>query len=116
MKNIDTLKTIGQNIQKARLIKNITQEYLAEKCGVSSNHISMLERGQSSGSISLIIDICNTLDVSPNFIFENTISNCNDTIEIMSDDIAATYLKLKDENKSFVSQTINHLYFMQKKR
>lgn len=116
MENIDTLKIIGQNIQKARLNKNITQEYLAEKCGVSSNHISMLERGLSSGSISLIMNICNTLEVSPNFIFKNTISSCTDNIKIMSDDIATTYLKLKEENKSFVNQTINHLYFMQKKR
>ncbi|MCI8640418.1 MAG: helix-turn-helix domain-containing protein [Clostridia bacterium] len=114
MKDAITLKNIGQNIQKARIKKGMTQEQLAEICGVSSNHISMLETGKSTGSIPLIIDICNNLDVSPNYIFENTIKNFDDKIDVFPNDILITYLKLKEENKTFVSQTINHLYYMQK--
>ena len=117
MKDLKSLKNIGLNIQKARIKKGVTQEQLAEICGVSCNHISMLENGKSPGSIPLLIDICNALDVAPNFIFENAIAtNASNTISTLPDDILINYLKLKDENKKFVEQTINHLYSMQKKR
>ena len=109
MKNETSLKQIGNNIQLARLKKNMTQETLAEKCNVSSKYISAIERGISSGSISLIIDICNTLDVSPNYIFDHSITNSNDSFNVLSSEISSTYLKLKEENKKFVEQTISHL-------
>ena len=94
----------------------LTQEALAEKCNVSTKYISAIERGISSGSISLIIDICNTLNVTPNYIFSNTIKNSNDTINVFSNEISSIYLKLKSENKDFVDNTIKHLYSMQNRR
>lgn len=63
MNKKETLKSIGHNIQLARLKKGFTQEVLAEKANVSTKYISALERGVSSGSIPLIIDICTLLDV-----------------------------------------------------
>lgn len=116
MKNIKSLKNIGNNIQIARLKKGLTQEALAEKCNVSTKYISAIERGISSGSVSLIIDICNTLDVSPNYIFSDTIQSSNDSVDVFSTEISSIYLKLKSDNKKFVESTIKHLYSMQNKR
>ena len=116
MKNTNSLKNIGNNIQIARLKMGLTQEALAEKCNVSTKYISAIERGISSGSISLIIDICNTLNVTPNYIFSNTIKNSNDTINVFSNEISSIYLKLNCENKDFVENTIKHLYSMQNRR
>ena len=116
MKNEASLKEIGNNIQIARLKKKLTQEALAEKCNVSAKYISAMERGVSSGSISLIIDICNILDVTPNYIFNGTINSSNDCFNVLPSETSTVYLKLKDDNKSFVNQTINHLYIMQNKR
>ena len=116
MKNKISLEKIGNNIQHARLKAGLTQDALAEKCGVSAKYISAIERGISSGSISLIIDICNILDVTPNYIFNGSINNSNDCFDVLPAEISTTYLKLKDDNKSFVNQTINHLYSMQVKR
>lgn len=116
MKNDKSLKNIGNNIQIARLKKGLTQEALSEKCNVSTKYISAIERGVSSGSISLIIDICNTLDVTPNYIFNSTISNSNDTVDILPLETSSIYLKLKSDNKQFVDDTIKHLYSMQNKR
>lgn len=110
------LKSIGSNIQLARLNKGLTQEKLAENCNVSTKYISAIETGKSAGSISLIIDICNVLNVTPNYIFNNTINNSNDSFDVFSHEITSTYLKLKEENKIFVNKTIEHLYSMQKKR
>lgn len=116
MKNDKSLKNIGNNIQIARLKKGLTQEALSEKCNVSTKYISAIERGVSSGSISLIVDICNALDVTPNYIFSNTISNSNDTVDVLPLKTSSIYLKLKSDNKQFVDNTIKHLYSMQNKR
>ncbi len=116
MKNTKSLKNIGNNIQIARLKKGLTQEALSEKCNVSTKYISAIERGISSGSISLIIDICNALDVTPNYIFNTTINNSNDTVDIFSAETSSIYLKLKSDNKKFVENTIKHLYSMQTQR
>lgn len=117
MKNSINLTVIGQNIQKARLHKNITQDKLAEKCNVSTNYIGLIERGQSSANASLIIDICNILDITPNYIFGSTIADTDkSSIDILPHDISIDYLKLQNENKTFVNQIIHHLYAMQKKR
>jgi len=115
----EALKWIGENIQKARLKRKLTQEQLAEKCNVSSEYISSLERGLSSGSISLIVDICNALDITPDYVFSKCInSNCdsNYNIDILDTETSVAYLKLKDDNKNFVNYTIKHLYSMQRKR
>ncbi len=34
---------------------------------------------------------------------------------VLPSETSTVYLKLKDDNKSFVNQTINHLYIMQNK-
>lgn len=118
MNKDEELKFIGNNIQLARLKMGLTQENLAEKCNVSTNYISSLERGVTSGSIPLIIDICNILHITPNYIFKHSIKSekSNDTVDIINPELLIYYSKLKDENKAFVNQTIIHLYGMQKKR
>lgn len=118
MKNKKILNIIGNNIQKARLKKGMTQEILAEKCNVSSNYISAIERGVSSGSISIILDICQTLDVTPNYILGESLdlSGKNNFINILDSETSIKYIKLKPENKKFINDTISHLYSMQIKR
>ena len=116
MKNTVSLKNIGNNIQLARLKKGLTQEKLSEKCNVSTQYISAIESGRTSGSLSLIIEICNILEVSPNYILGNTIKNSNDSSNVLSNELSYAYLKLNNENKKFVNNTIKHLYSMQNKR
>ena len=116
MKNTKSIKNIGNNIQLARLKKGLTQEELSERCNVSSQYISAIESGRTSGSLSLIIEICNILDISPNYVFGNTVKNSNDSANILSNELSYAYLKLNAENKKFVDNTINHLYSMQNKR
>ena len=118
MKNKNYAIIIGNNIQKARLKKGLTQEFLAEKCNVTTKYISAIERGVSLGSISIILDICKTLDITPNYIFNNicNFANSKDELNIMDSETSVKYLKLKPENKDFVKATINHLYSIQTKR
>ena len=116
MNKNEILEEIGHNIQLARMKKGLTQEQLAEKCNVSTQYIGTIERGKAPGSILLLIDICNVLDISPNYIFNKLIKNNNDSVDILPAELNVEYLKLKSDNKEFVNQTIKHLYSMQNKR
>ena len=106
----------GLLIYEMRTRKGLTQKELAEKCNVSTQYIGSIERGKTPGSMLLIIDICNVLGISPNYIFNKLVKNSNDSIDILPTESNIEYLKLKPENKEFVKQTINHLYSMQNKR
>ena len=115
----DKLKILGYNIQIARTDKKLTQEKLAELCNVSPNYISDIERGKSAGSISLIINICNCLNVTPNYIFNRVIEcpeDSKNSIKLFPDEVTISYLNLQKENKKLVIDIIKHLSFMQKKR
>ena len=62
--NTELNKEIGAKLQKARLSKRITQSQIAEHIGMSTNHISAIERGVSKASVEVLIGYCKTLNMS----------------------------------------------------
>ena len=71
---------IGERIKHSREIAGYTQEKLADLTDVSIQYISDLERGIVGTSIPTLIKICETLNVSSDFILmgrtkENNLSN-----------------------------------------
>ena len=58
------MKTLGQNISKFRKEKNITQEELAEICGVSSQAVSKWENDLSCPDITLLKTLARTFGIS----------------------------------------------------
>lgn len=57
---------IGKFIQNTRKAKNLTQEELAQKLGVTNKSVSRWENGKCMPDLSLIKDICKELDISIN--------------------------------------------------
>ena len=57
---------IGKFIYECRKNKNLTQEQLAEKIGVTSKSISRWENGNTMPDYSLLKDLCSELDISIN--------------------------------------------------
>ena len=57
---------IGKFIAKCRKDKNITQEQLAEKLGVSNKSISRWENGKNMPDYSILKELCDTLDIDVN--------------------------------------------------
>lgn len=57
---------IGKFISESRKQKNLTQEQLAEKLGISVNAVSKWERGLNIPNVSLFKDLCNELDFNVN--------------------------------------------------
>ena len=69
MFNIDNaIVNFGKRIQEARQLRNITQDQLAEKCNVTPKHISAIERGTTTGSITLLLNICYFLEIISKYI------------------------------------------------
>ena len=108
----ETIINLGKRLQEARLLRNITQEELAEKCNVTPKHISAIEIGATTGSISLLINICNQLDITPNNLltdsFDKNISNS--IIPINKHEVIIKYSKLSKNNQNYVDFTIEHLF------
>ena len=57
-------KAVGVKIKTLRENKNLTQEQLAELVNLSTNHISVIERGIKTPKLDSFVDICNALGVS----------------------------------------------------
>ena len=56
--------SIGTNIRKFRTEKNLRQEDLAERAGLSANYIGMVERGLKEPGLATIVKILNALNIS----------------------------------------------------
>ena len=62
---------IGQRIKEVRNDKHLTQEYLANATGVNVSHISNIETNKVKVSLTLLVQICNALDVTMDYLLEN---------------------------------------------
>lgn len=70
--NLD-FKAIGKRIKIARIRTNFTQEIVADKIGVTPQHVSNIETGNSSVSLTTLIAIANLLKVSVDELLCDTI-------------------------------------------
>lgn len=57
------LRQFGENMQKLRKQKNISQEKLAELVGVNRTYISLVEQGERNPSLKTVYRIVKALDV-----------------------------------------------------
>ena len=65
------------NIKYYRYLKNISQEKLAEICGLSPRYITDIERGLNCPTINKIELISNALTIKPYVLFQNVPRNVN---------------------------------------
>ena len=69
MENRDFI-IIGENIRRLRESKNYTQEYLAEKLDISSNHVYRIENAEAHISMPLLLKIKQLFEVDANELLE----------------------------------------------
>jgi transcriptional regulator with XRE-family HTH domain len=67
-------KRIGRNIREVRHMRGLTQDALAEKTDLSSNHISHVEIGSSPVSLPALLKICEALEVTTDRILYDTLT------------------------------------------
>lgn len=80
MKELD-FSLIGQRIKEVRTDKHFTQEYLANMIGVNTSHVSNIETNKVKVSLTLLVQICNALDVTMDYLLENEYHNPTSTLE-----------------------------------
>ena len=59
---------IGSMLQAARESRKLSQAALAKQIGLSTNHVSALERGVSKASIETLLGYCRVLAMTPDEI------------------------------------------------
>lgn len=85
---------LGNNIQKFRRRLNISQEELAEKCGVSRQAVTKWETSESTPSLEKIILLADIFDISTDELLGRVAKN--------------TYSRLMDLVKEFAVEDIPH--------
>jgi transcriptional regulator with XRE-family HTH domain len=70
VKDIAYMKTFGENLQKIRLSKNMTQEALAYTSDIPISQVGRIERGEINTTISTVKAIANALNVPVKYMFD----------------------------------------------
>ena len=93
---------IGKFIAELRKEKNITQEQLAEKLGVTSKSISRWENGNTMPDYTLLKDLCNELDININELLSGEKIKENDYVN-KSEENLIKLRKQIDKRKKFLT-------------
>lgn len=102
----DVLRTIGDKIKQARTQQKYTQEYVSENINISTDLLRNIENGRNIGSIPTLLNICNFLKISPNYLFSELLTFKEDTLDSNLD----TYIKqIPDKTKKLLKDIIIHI-------
>ena len=101
MKELD-FRLIGQRIKEIRTEKRLTQEYLAKMTDVNVSHFSNIETNKVKISLTLLVGICNAMDVTIDYLLENEYHNATavtekeliNTVKNMEKDKQETLLRI----------------------
>ena len=69
MADMEILQIVADNIRIERLRKRISQEKLAERVGISTKYLNMIENKKANPTIVVVIKICQTLDITLETLF-----------------------------------------------
>ena len=75
-------KRIGSNIRESRKKAKMTQEVLAERAGLSVNHISHIEIGASPLSLPALVSICESLDTTADRILHDSFTQFTEYLRV----------------------------------
>ena len=92
---MDQIK-IGNFISKKRKEKKLTQSVLAEKLGITDRAISKWENGICLPDVSIMIDLCNILEITINDLFSGKVVNMRDNEKKLEENLLEM-AKLKEE-------------------
>ena len=102
MKEIN-FELISKRIKETRVAKGLTQEYLANASDVNVSHISNIENNRVKISLPTLVNVCNALDVTVDYILasEYTTSSSLDNevikkLQSCSDEQKNKILKIMD--------------------
>lgn len=75
------VNAFGKRIKEYRLMRNLTQEKLADLLNCDIGHISRIESGKKAPSYELLIDLINTLQITADDLFCDSIVTSHDVFQ-----------------------------------
>ena len=110
--------TLGEKIRALRKKKDLSQGDLADKVGISGNHLSRLERGHYQPSSDVLKKFANILEVSADYLLAE---GSSDSPEVQIKDTAFAERmrmieQLDDEDKTAVIRVIDSMLTKQRMR
>lgn len=101
--------TIGKNLRTYRKQRNLTQEQLAERAGLSPNYIGILERGEKLPSLETLLTLLNQLNVSADMVLCDVL-NTGYAIKgsQLSEQLAGCDKKVRDRVLAVVATLLRH--------
>ncbi len=97
---------VGQRIQKYRTQRNLTQDQVAERAGISQKHLSRIEQGYHNPRFDMIIQIANALSI-PIDALAKDMSDDDSTVFLES--IKPEIEKLSPGQREYVKKSIELL-------
>lgn len=98
---------IGNNIKQLRLRKNLTQDQVAEKLGVSYQAVSKWENNANTPDIALLPEIADLFGVSIDALFSDDLIDHSDIHSIMKDDDVIRVVQLRGTKVIKVSSVLS---------
>lgn len=77
------MKAVGERTKAARKKKNLSQEELAEKVGISPVHLSRIENGHVVPKIDVLVELSTELNLSIDFLIWGEDISENVLLEVM---------------------------------
>ena len=64
---------LGKQVRMQRLLKELTQEQLAEKAGISVAFVGHIERGTRKASLETVVRLANALEVTTDVLLQDSL-------------------------------------------
>lgn len=102
----DVLKTMGNKIKQSRLANQYTQDYVSEHIDISTVLLRNIENGRNIGSIPTLLNLCNFLKITPNYLFSDLLTFQEKTLDT---DLKTYFNQLSEESKNILKEIIIHI-------
>ena len=81
-------EALGMRLKKVRLLRQFTQEGLAERSGVIGSYVGVLERAEKKPSVSTLVKIANALNCSLDYLLHDSLVVDEDRVYSINNDTA----------------------------
>ena len=85
---------LGNNIQRARMRRGLTQEQVAARMNVTFTYYGRYERGEAKPSLDRLAEICEILSVPIEDMFIGTYDTSNYEEPVSPDAVVTSFLRL----------------------
>ena len=110
MRHINKHVEIGEKLKNARLSCGLTQDEVSEQIDCAPRYIGQLETNRTTGSISVILELCNLYGITLNDLYSDYLNEERNDITSISG-----FFKLNDDHKSIIINSISYMNKLESK-